>query len=79
MTPPVVAGAAVTGPALISLAYGDEFAGAGDVLLVLLGPLLVMPLITTSEALLFAHGAAAVPPRRRADRHRGRRRRSRCC
>jgi O-antigen/teichoic acid export membrane protein len=54
MTPPVVAGAAVTGPALISLAYGSEFAAAGDVLLVLLAPLLVLPLITTSEALLFA-------------------------
>jgi O-antigen/teichoic acid export membrane protein len=54
MTPPVVAGAAFTGPALISLAYGDEFAGAGDVLIVLLGPLLVLPLITTANALLFA-------------------------
>jgi O-antigen/teichoic acid export membrane protein len=56
ITPPVVVGAAVTGPALISLAYGDEFAAAGEVLLVLLGPLLVLPLITTSDALLFAFG-----------------------
>jgi O-antigen/teichoic acid export membrane protein len=56
ITPPVVVGAAVTGPALISLAYGDEFSGAGEVLLVLLGPLLVLPLITTSDALLFAFG-----------------------
>ena len=54
LTPPVVAGAAVTGPALISLAYGDDFSGAGNVLIVLLGPLLVLPLITTSNALLFA-------------------------
>ncbi len=54
MTPPVVAGAAFTGPALISLAYGDDFSGAGKVLIVLLGPLLVLPLITTSNALLFA-------------------------
>jgi O-antigen/teichoic acid export membrane protein len=54
MTPPVVAGAAVTGPALISLAYGDDFSGAGKVLIVLLAPLLVLPLITTSTALLFA-------------------------
>jgi O-antigen/teichoic acid export membrane protein len=54
MTPPVVAGALATGPALISLAYGDDFSGAGNVLVVLLGPLLVVPLITTSNALLFA-------------------------
>lgn len=54
MTPPVVAGAAVTGPPVIELAYGPEFAGAGDVLLVLLVPLLVLPLLMTSEALLFA-------------------------
>jgi O-antigen/teichoic acid export membrane protein len=54
MTPPVFAGAVFTGPALISLAYGDAFSGAGEVLLVLLGPLLVLPLITTSTALLFA-------------------------
>ena len=54
ITPPVVAGAAVTGPALLSLAYGDEFSGAGNVLLILLVPLLVLPLITTSNALLFA-------------------------
>jgi O-antigen/teichoic acid export membrane protein len=53
MTPPVVAGAAVTGPAVLRLAYGDAFAGAGDVLLVLLAPLLVMPILLTAEALLF--------------------------
>jgi O-antigen/teichoic acid export membrane protein len=40
LTPPVAAGAAFTGPALV----------------VLLGPLLVLPLITTSNALLFAFG-----------------------
>jgi O-antigen/teichoic acid export membrane protein len=56
VTPPVVAGAATTAPAAISLAYGEEFAGAGHVLLVLLVPLLAMPLISLSEALLFALG-----------------------
>jgi O-antigen/teichoic acid export membrane protein len=56
LTPPVVAGAAVTGPALISLAYGSEFQGAGTVLLVMLGPLLLVPLFTTAESLLFALG-----------------------
>jgi O-antigen/teichoic acid export membrane protein len=56
MTPPVVAGAAATGPAVISLAYGSEFSGAGDVLLILLVPLLVLPMLMTAEALLFALG-----------------------
>jgi O-antigen/teichoic acid export membrane protein len=56
MTPPVVAGAAATGPAVISLAYGSDFSGAGDVLLILLVPLLVLPMLMTAEALLFALG-----------------------
>ncbi len=54
MTPPLVAGAAVTGPATLRLVYGEAFAGAGDVLLVLLAPLLVMPILLTAEAFLFA-------------------------
>ena len=54
MTPPVVAGAAVTGPPLISIAYGHDFKDAGNVLLVLLVPLLVLPMLLTAESLLFA-------------------------
>ena len=54
--PPVVAAALVTGPALLRLVYGDAFAGAGDVLLVLLSSLLLVPLFTTSQAMLFALG-----------------------
>ena len=56
LTPALVAGAAVTGPALIELAYGGEYQDAGPVLLVLLAPLLVAPLFSASEAVLFAMG-----------------------
>jgi O-antigen/teichoic acid export membrane protein len=56
VTPPVVAGAATTGPALISAVYGDDFSGAGPVLLVMLVPLLLVPLFTTASALLYTLG-----------------------
>jgi O-antigen/teichoic acid export membrane protein len=55
-TPALVAGAAATGPALIELAYGREYRGAGPVMLVMLAPLLVLPLFSMSEAVLFAFG-----------------------
>jgi O-antigen/teichoic acid export membrane protein len=56
ITPPLTAAAAAAGPALIRLAYGDAFEGAGDPLLVLLIPLPILPLLLTSASLLFALG-----------------------
>jgi O-antigen/teichoic acid export membrane protein len=56
LTPPVAALALATGPALVRLVYGEAFAGAGDVLLILLAPLVLLPLLTTAGALLFALG-----------------------
>ena len=56
LTLPLTALLAATGPALIDLAYGSDFSSAGDVLLVLLVPLPLVPLITTSSALLFGLG-----------------------
>jgi O-antigen/teichoic acid export membrane protein len=53
-TPPLVAGVAVTGPALLNLLYGQAYAGAGAVLLAMLAPLLVQPMLTMSEAILYA-------------------------
>jgi O-antigen/teichoic acid export membrane protein len=53
-TPPLVAGVAVTGPALLNLLYGHAYAGAGAVLLAMLAPLLVQPMLTMSEAILYA-------------------------
>jgi O-antigen/teichoic acid export membrane protein len=55
-TPLLVAGVAVTGPALLRLVYGNEYDGAGPVLLALLAPLLVQPMLTMSEALLYGLG-----------------------
>jgi O-antigen/teichoic acid export membrane protein len=52
-TPPLVAGVAVTGPALLNLLYGHAYAGAGAVLLAMLAPLLVQPMLTMSEAILY--------------------------
>ena len=54
--PPVVATTLVLGPALLRLVYGEAFAGAGDVLLILLGSLVLIPFLTTSQAVLFALG-----------------------
>src|SRR4051812_16768977 len=56
LTPTLVAGVAVTGPALLRLAYGDEYTGAGPVLLVMLAPLLIQPMLTMSEAILYGLG-----------------------
>ena len=53
-TLPLVAGVAVTGPALLRLAYGEDYADAGPVLLVMLAPLLIQPMLRVSEGLLFA-------------------------
>jgi O-antigen/teichoic acid export membrane protein len=52
-TLPLVAGVAVTGPPLLTLAYGAEFAEAGDVLLVMLAPLLLQPMLRVSEGILY--------------------------
>jgi O-antigen/teichoic acid export membrane protein len=56
ITPPLAAGALALGPAALTLAYGEDFAGAGDVLLVLLAPFLIFPMLSTANALLFALG-----------------------
>jgi O-antigen/teichoic acid export membrane protein len=50
---PLVAGAAVTGPALLNLLYGSDYDGAGAVLLAMLAPLLVQPMLTMAEAILY--------------------------
>jgi O-antigen/teichoic acid export membrane protein len=53
-TLPLVAGVAVTGPALLELAYGSEYADAGTVLLVMLAPVLIQPMLRVSEGILYA-------------------------
>jgi O-antigen/teichoic acid export membrane protein len=54
--PQLVAGVAITGPALLRLVYGHEYDGAGPVLLVMLVPLLIQPMLTMSEGILYALG-----------------------
>jgi O-antigen/teichoic acid export membrane protein len=54
--PPLVAGVAVTGPALLNLLYGSDYDGAGAVLLAMLAPLLVQPMLTMAEAILYGLG-----------------------
>jgi O-antigen/teichoic acid export membrane protein len=55
-TLPLVAGVAVTGPALLTLAYGEAYAGAGSVLLVMLAPVILQPMLRLSEGILYALG-----------------------
>jgi O-antigen/teichoic acid export membrane protein len=56
ITLPLVAGVAVTGPALLRLAYGEEYADAGPVLLAMLAPLLLQPMLRVSEGVLYGLG-----------------------
>jgi O-antigen/teichoic acid export membrane protein len=56
LVPPLVAGVAVTGPALLRAIYGERYAGAGAVLLVMLVPLLIQPIMTLSMAVLYGLG-----------------------
>jgi O-antigen/teichoic acid export membrane protein len=56
ITLPLVAGVAVTGPALLRLAYGDEYSDAGPVLLAMLAPLLLQPMLRVSEGILYGLG-----------------------
>jgi O-antigen/teichoic acid export membrane protein len=53
-TLPLVAGVAVTGPALLTLAYGEDYADAGTVLLVMLAPVVLQPMLRVSEGILYA-------------------------
>jgi O-antigen/teichoic acid export membrane protein len=55
-TLPLVAGVAVTGPALLTLAYGEDYAGARPVLLVMLAPVVLQPMLRVSEGVLYALG-----------------------
>ena len=55
-TLPLVAGVAVTGPALLTLAYGKEYAAAGPVLLWMLAPLALQPMLRVSEGILYGLG-----------------------
>jgi O-antigen/teichoic acid export membrane protein len=56
LTIPLTAGALALGPRLIRLVYGDRYAGAGDVLLILAAPIPLVPLSGASSALMMGYG-----------------------
>lgn len=56
VTPIIAAGAAALGPEVLEALYGSEYSGVRAVFLILLAPLLVMPLLTMTQAVLFALG-----------------------
>jgi O-antigen/teichoic acid export membrane protein len=56
LNPALVAGAVVTGPALLRLVYGEQYADTGTVLLVLLAPLIVQPVLTLAQGILYGLG-----------------------
>jgi O-antigen/teichoic acid export membrane protein len=61
ITIPVTVGALVFGPALVQLAYGDQYKRSGVLLLVLAIPLLVVPAGGVSNGLLFGYGRIRIP------------------
>ena len=56
ITWPLVAGFAVVGPGLLTLAYGSAYSDAGAVLLAMLAPLLLQPMLRLSEGVLYGLG-----------------------
>jgi O-antigen/teichoic acid export membrane protein len=61
MALPLAGGAAALGPELIQLVYGEEFADAGTVLLVLLAPFPLFALMGLSNSVLVAMGHLRIP------------------
>jgi O-antigen/teichoic acid export membrane protein len=56
VTPVVAIGAAALGPEVLEALYGDEFSGVRPVFLILMAPLLVLPLLSMTQAVLYALG-----------------------
>jgi O-antigen/teichoic acid export membrane protein len=61
VTVPLTAGALVFGPPLVRLVYGHEYSGSGEILLVLLAPLPLVPLGGLSSGLLFGYRRVRLP------------------
>jgi O-antigen/teichoic acid export membrane protein len=56
VTPVVAIGAAALGPEALEALYGSEFSGVRPVFLILMAPLLILPLLSMTQALLYALG-----------------------
>jgi O-antigen/teichoic acid export membrane protein len=61
VTIPLTAGALVFGPPLVRAVYGHEYAGAGELLLILAAPLPLVPLGGLSSGLLFGYRQVRLP------------------
>jgi O-antigen/teichoic acid export membrane protein len=61
LTVPLTAGALVFGPTLLRLVYGEQYAGAGNVLLILVAPLPLVPLSAAASAVLMGYGRVRIP------------------
>jgi O-antigen/teichoic acid export membrane protein len=58
---PLTAGALALGPALLRLVYGEQYAGSGNVLLILLASLPLVALWSAGTALLMGYGRIRIP------------------
>jgi O-antigen/teichoic acid export membrane protein len=56
VTPVVAFGAAALGPEALEAIYGSDYSGVRPVFLILMAPLLVMPLLSMTQAVLYALG-----------------------
>jgi O-antigen/teichoic acid export membrane protein len=56
VTPVVAIGAAALGPEVLEAVYGSDYSGVRPVFLILMAPLLVMPLLSMTQAVLYALG-----------------------
>lgn len=56
VTPVIAAGAAALGPEALELLYGSDYSGVRPVFLLLIAPLPLLPLLTLTQAVLFALG-----------------------
>jgi O-antigen/teichoic acid export membrane protein len=56
VTPVVAIGAAALGPEVLEAVYGSDYSGVRPVFLILMAPLMVMPLLSMTQAVLYALG-----------------------
>jgi O-antigen/teichoic acid export membrane protein len=56
VTPVVAIGAAALGPEVLEAVYGSDYSGVRPVFLILMAPLMMMPLLSMTQAVLYALG-----------------------
>ncbi len=61
LTFPLAAAGLALGPRLLALVYGSQYSGAGEVLLILVAPLPLVPLSAAGSAVLMGFGRVRIP------------------